>query len=103
MQYRENQKLQPMRGHIFVKCIEHPEKSKGGIILLDRSKPLPTESEVVAIGKPPIIQGKEQPWELKVGDTVLHRDISGHSIKMEDDYYLILNHDQILAVCEKES
>lgn len=102
MQFDEHRKIKPLRGHIFVKVIEATEKTSGGIVLLDRSKPLPTESEVMALGDPPIERDREQPWPFKVGAKVFHNKFSGHSIKMAGDYYLILKAEHVLAYREEK-
>ena len=44
--------------------------------------------------------GKRQPMEVKVGDTILFDKYSGSKIKMENEEYLIIKEEDILGIVE---
>jgi chaperonin GroES len=83
----------------LVKRIEEEEQVKGGIIIPDTAKEKPQEAEVVAVG-PGKLQddGKRQPMDVSSGDRILIGKYSGSEIKIDDEDYVILREDEILAV-----
>jgi chaperonin GroES len=72
---------------------------RGGIIIPDTAKEKPQEAEVVAVG-PGKIQdsGERQAMDVKAGDRVLVGKYSGSDIRIDDEDYVILREDEILAV-----
>jgi chaperonin GroES len=84
---------------VLIKRIEEEEQVRGGIIIPDTAKEKSQEAEVVAVG-PGKVQddGKRQPMDVKAGDRVLVGKYSGSEIKIDDDDYVILREDEILAV-----
>jgi chaperonin GroES len=84
---------------VLVKRIEEEEQVKGGIIIPDTAKEKPQEAEVVAVG-PGKLQddGKRQPMDVNSGDRILIGKYSGSEIKIDDEDYVILREDEILAV-----
>jgi chaperonin GroES len=81
-----------------VKRLEQKEQVRGGIIIPDSAKEKPQEAEVIAVG-PGKIQddGKRSPMDVKKGDRILIGKYSGSDIKLDDDEYVILREDEILA------
>ncbi len=90
--------LQPLGDRVVLKVKESDEKTKSGIVLPDSSKEKPVQATVVAVGSGEIIDGKKVPLELKVGDTVVYSKYSGTEIKIDDEDYLIVKQNDILAV-----
>lgn len=92
-------KVQPLADRVLVKPLEAQEKTKGGIILPDTAKEKPQQGKVVAVGKGRISEdGTIQPLEIKVSDIVLYGRYSGTEIKIDDQEYLIVKEDDILAI-----
>ena len=87
----------PLHDRVLIKRIEEKESIKGGIIIPDTAKEKPQEGEVVAAGAGKIEKGVRVPLEVKVGDRVLFGKYSGSEIKVDDEDYLILREDEILA------
>ena len=87
----------PLHDRVLIKRIEEKESIKGGIIIPDSAKEKPQEGEVVAAGAGKIEKGVRVPLDVKVGDRVLFGKYSGTEIKVEDEDYLILREDEILA------
>jgi len=87
----------PLHDRVLIKRIEEKETIKGGIIIPDSAKEKPQEGEVIAAGAGKIEKGERIPLDVKVGDRVLFGKYSGTEIKVEDEDYLILREDEILA------
>jgi chaperonin GroES len=87
----------PLHDRVLIKRIEEKETIKGGIIIPDTAKEKPQEGEVIAVGAGKIEKGQRVPLDVKAGDRVLFGKYSGTEIKVEDEDYLILREDEILA------
>jgi chaperonin GroES len=89
--------LTPLHDRVIVKRIEEKETVKGGIIIPDSAKEKPQEGEIIAVGAGRREKGELIPLDVKAGDRVLFGKYSGTEIKIEDQEYLILKEDEILA------
>lgn len=98
----ENLKLRPLGSRVIVKPEVVQEKTKGGIYLPDTaSKEKPQMGVVVAVGTGRILEnGQKVPMEVKTNDRVIFSKYAGTEIKIENEEYLILNENDILAVSE---
>jgi len=89
--------ITPLHDRVIVKRIEEKESVKGGIIIPDTAKEKPQEGEIVAVGSGRREKGELIPLDVKVGDRILFGKYSGNEIKVDDQEYLILKEDEILA------
>ena len=92
--------IRPLHDRVLVKRLESDEEQvRGGIIIPDTAKEKPQEAEVVAVG-PGKIQdsGERQAMDVKAGDRILVGKYSGSDIRIDDEDYVILREDEILAV-----
>src|SRR4030081_4028626 len=89
--------VRPLHDRLLVRRIEEKESIKGGIIIPDTAKKKPQEGEVIAAGAGKIEKGERIPLDVKAGDRVLFGKYSGTEIKVDDEDYLILREDEILA------
>ncbi len=87
----------PLHDRVLIKRIEEKETVKGGIIIPDTAKEKPQEGEVIAVGAGRIEKGQRIPLDVKAGDRVLFGKYSGTDIKIENEEYLILREEEILA------
>ena len=91
--------IRPLQDRILIKRLDEEEQVKGGIIIPDTAKEKPQEAEVVAVGPGKLDDdGKRAPMDVKVGDKVLVGKYSGSDIKIDDEDYVILREDEVLAV-----
>ena len=91
--------IRPLHDRVLAKRLEAEEQIRGGIIIPDTAKEKPQEAEVVAVGPGKLQEdGKRQPMDVKAGDRVLIGKYSGSEIKIDDDDFVILREDEILAV-----
>ena len=92
-------KARPLHDRVLVRRIEEKETVKGGIIIPDTAKEKPMEGAVVAVGPGKVMEdGKRSPMDLKEGDRVLFGKYSGTEIKIDDEDYVIMREEEILAV-----
>ena len=92
--------IKPLLDRVVLKAVENEETTKSGIVLAQTSKEKPQIAEVVAVGPGGMVDGKEVKMELKVGEKVIARKYAGTEIKYNDDEYIIVKQDDILAIIE---
>jgi chaperonin GroES len=91
--------IRPLHDRVLARRIEEQEQVKGGIIIPDTAKEKPQEAEIIAVGPGKILEdGKRQAMDVNSGDRVLIGKYSGSEIKIDDEDYVILREDEILAV-----
>ena len=91
--------IQPLGDRVLVKALESEEKTKGGIVLPDTAKEKPQQGKIVAVGSGKTLEdGTKKALEVKVGDKVLYGKYSGTEVRVEDEEYLILREEDILAI-----
>ena len=89
--------ITPLHDRVIVRRLEEKETAKGGIIIPDSAKEKPHEGEVIAVGAGKLEKGHRIPLDVKVGDRILFGKYTGSDIKIEDQEYLILREEEILA------
>ncbi len=94
--------LRPLHDRILVERLDEDEStSSGGIIIPDSAKEKPQQGKVIAVGN-----GKKKddgtvvPLDVKAGDRILFGKYSGNDVKVDDNEYLIMREDEVLAVIE---
>lgn len=94
--------IRPLHDRVVVKRIEAEEQVRGGIIIPDTAKEKPQEAEVIAVGPGRVNEdGGRSPMDVKEGDRVLMGKYSGSEIRIEEDDFVILREDEILAVVQR--
>jgi chaperonin GroES len=96
-------KVKPLYDRILVQRIEPKETVRGGIIIPDTAKEKPLEAKVIAVGEGKYDDnGKRVPLDVKVKDHVLIGKYSGTEIKIDDEDYVIIREDEVLAVIDSK-
>ena len=91
--------IRPLQDRVMVKRLEQEEQVRGGIIIPDTAKEKPQQAEVIAVGPGKFNdEGKRSPVDVKQGDKILIGKYSGSEIRIDDEDYVILREDEILAV-----
>jgi chaperonin GroES len=91
--------VRPLHDRVLVKRVEEKEVIKGGIIIPDTAKEKPMEGEVIAVGPGKVMEdGKRAGMDVKAGDKILFGKYSGTEIKIDDQDYVIMREEEILAV-----
>jgi chaperonin GroES len=89
--------ITPLHDRVVVRRLEEKETAKGGIIIPDTAKEKPQEGEVMAVGAGKTEKGRRISLDVKVGDRILFGKYTGSDIKIDDQEYLILREEEILA------
>jgi chaperonin GroES len=89
--------ITPLHDRVLVRRLEQKETVKGGIIIPDSAREKPQEGEVIAVGAGRIEKGTRIPLDVKPGDKILFGKYSGNDIKIDDEEYMIMKEDEILA------
>ena len=91
-------KLVPLGDRVVVKKIIAEETTKSGIVLPGSEKEKPQMAEVVAVGPGGVVDGKTVTMEVQPGDQVVYAKYAGTEIEVEDEKYMIIKQDDILAI-----
>jgi len=95
-------KIQPLGNRVLAKRLEAEETEKGGIILPDTAKKKQEIAEVLAIGPgKKTNEGKLISPAVSVGQTILIDKYSGQEVTIDDEDFLVVRSDDIIAVVEK--
>lgn len=95
-------KLQPLGNRVLLKRLAAEETLKGGILLPDTAKKKQEQAEVIAVGPGKNNkEGKLVPISLKAGDIVLMEKYSGQEVTLNDEDYIIVKADDLIAIIEK--
>ena len=94
--------IRPLHDRVTIKREEVETKSAGGIVLTGSAATKSTRGKVLAVGKGRVLNdGKIQPMDVKVGDTVIFSDSYGvKTEKIDGEEVLIISEHDILAVVE---
>ena len=93
-------KLVPLGDRVVLKQFEAEETTKSGIILASKSQEKPQEAEVVAVGPGGMVNGKEVEMHVTAGQQVIYSKYAGTNVEIDDEEYIIVKQDDILAICE---
>ncbi len=93
-------KLTPLGDRVVLKQLVAEETTKSGIVLPGQSKEKPQQAEVIAVGPGGVVDGKEVQMEVKVGDQVIYSKYAGTEVKLDEEEYIIVKQNDILAVIE---
>ena len=83
--------VKPLGERLLIKPIKEEKKTEGGIVLPDTAKEKPQKAEVIAIGD------KVEDLDIQVGDKVIFAKYAGTEIKIDDEDYIIIEVNDILA------
>ena len=91
--------LKPLGNRVLVQRLEQEATLKGGIILPDTAKKKQESASVIAIGTGTTsADGKVIPIPVKVGDTILMDKYSGQEVTIDNEEFIILRADDIIAI-----
>ena len=70
-------------------------------VLPGQAQEKPQQAEVIAVGPGGMVDGKEVKMEVKVGDKVIYSKYAGTDVKLEDQEYVVVRQNDIVAVVEE--
>ena len=86
--------IKPLADRVLIEPKEAETKTASGIYIPDTAKEKPQQGKVMAVGT----GKKDEPMELKVGDTVLFGKWSGTEIKIDGKEYSIMKESDIMGI-----
>ena len=93
--------LRPLGDRIVIELIEAEEKTASGIVLPDSAKEKPQEGKVVAVGTGRVLEnGNRVELDVTEGDRIIFSKYAGTEVKYENEEYLIVKQDDVLAIVE---
>ena len=90
--------LVPLGDRVVLKQVEAEETTKSGIVLPGQAQEKPQQAEVIAVGPGGVVNGKEVKMEVEVGNTVIYSKYAGTDVKIDDEEYIIVKQNDILAI-----
>ncbi|AKI97202.1 co-chaperone GroES [Kosmotoga pacifica] len=87
-------KVIPLGSRLLIKPIKEERKTEGGIVLPDTAKEKPMKAEVIEVGK------DVEDLDIKAGDKVIFSKYAGTEIKIDDEDFIVIDQDDILAKIE---
>lgn len=98
---KQKLKLKPLGNRVIVQREEEESTLKGGIILPDSAKKKQETAKVLAVGPGKREKGGELiAPTVSVGDVVLMDKYGGQEVTIDNEEYVIVNADDIIAVVE---
>ncbi len=94
-------KLQPLGDRVVVQRDESLETTAGGIVLPEAAKEKPARGKILAIGDGKLLgNGERGAFQVKKGDHVLFSSYAGETLTLDDQEFILMREDDILAVLE---
>jgi chaperonin GroES len=91
--------IRPVGDRVVVKPVAKEEVTRSGIVIPDTAKEKPQQGIVIAVGTGRLLDtGERAPMDVREGDRVLYAKYGGTEFVLEDDEYLVLRENDILAV-----
>lgn len=92
--------LKPLADRVIVKMLAKEETTKSGIILSGKSEEKSQIAEVIKVGQGVDCEGKKIEIPVKEGEKVVLNQYAGTTVKYENEEYIIVKYNDILAVVE---
>lgn len=86
--------IKPLADRVLIEPKEAETKTASGLYIPDTAKEKPQQGSVIACGP----GKKDEPMEVKVGDSVLYGKYAGTEVTVDEKKYLIVRQSDILAI-----
>jgi chaperonin GroES len=97
-------KIRPLHDRILVTRVEAESVGRGGIIIPDTAKEKPQEGKVVAVGNGKLNEdGRRIALDVQAGDRILFGKYSGSEVNLQNDEYVIMREEDVLAILGKDA
>ena len=96
--------IRPLHDRILVTRVAAQDVARGGIIIPDTAKEKPQEGKVVAVGSGKMNDdGQRIAMDVHAGDRILFGKYSGSEINVENNEYVIMREEDVLAILGKDA
>lgn len=93
--------IQPLGERVLIQRDESEDTTAGGIVLPGSAQDKPARGKIVAVGDGRLLDdGTRGELQVKEGDRVIFASYAGETFKVNDEEYLLMREDDILAVTE---
>jgi chaperonin GroES len=93
--------LKPLLDRVIAQRLESKDTVKGGIIIPDSAKKKQEMAKIIAIGPGKMgDDNKLLPMPVKIGDVILMDKYAGQEITIDDQEYIIVKSEDIIAIVE---
>lgn len=90
---------QPLYDRLLVKDLDAPDMSAGGVAIPRTAKRFSHQGEVLAVGNGKrLADGSMAPLSVRAGERIAFADNAGQEIRLDQESFLVLREDEILAV-----
>jgi chaperonin GroES len=93
--------IKPLAGYVLVEADEVVKKTASGIYVPETSQEKQAQGEVVSVGSPLYIDGREIISPVKVGDVVFYKKWGGDEIKVDNKELKLVKFDELMAIMKK--
>ncbi len=95
-------KIKPLGDRLLVQRLEAQTKTASGIYLPESAAEKPQQAKVVAVGEGKVHEstGKRIKPDVKKGDTIILGKWGGTEIKIQDETYIVVESNEVLAVVD---
>ena len=83
-----------LAGKILIEPTAAEEKTASGIIIPETAKEKPQQGTVIMVGD----DKKDEPMEVKVGQTVLYGKYGGQELTIDGEEYLLISQTDVLYI-----
>lgn len=91
----------PLTDHIVLKAVEQEEITTSGLVIPDSAKEAPQHGHVVAVGPGKLSDaGTMITIELGEGDRVLYQKYTGQEVTVDQQDYIVIRFQDVLAKLE---
>jgi len=92
--------IKPLSDRVLIKMKENEETTKSGIILAGNAQEKTQIAEVIEVGPGKKVDGELQVMDVKKGDKVIVSKYAGTEVKYENEEYIIVKLEDILAIVD---
>ena len=93
--------IQPLGERVVVQREASEATTAGGIVLPDSAKDKPARGTIIAVGDGRLMDdGTRSELQVKEGERVIFSSYAGESLTINDEEYLLMREDDILAIIE---
>ncbi len=91
--------VRPLGDKILVQRVEAEERTASGIYLPESAKEKPQQAKVIRVGDGrDLDNGQRAPFSVQEGDTVIIGKWGGTEIKIDQEEYMVMGEDEVLAI-----
>jgi chaperonin GroES len=94
-------RIQPLHNFVLVKRLESERKNIADVLVAGFAIEKTNQGTVIAASAGTKLKnGSLRPLDVKIGDNILFGKHVGQQVKVDDDEFLIMREDEIVAVLE---